>query len=90
MAWENYYRAERTGAVLPPRILGVQGVNGTNVLLSLSGVSGQAYRVEFTPTLSLPVWQTLATNTAGAGGLFQFTDTNGLGETQRFYRLVWP
>jgi RHS repeat-associated protein len=87
---KNYYRAKRIGAVLAPRIQGLARVAGTNVLLSFSGVSGQSYRVQVTPTLSPPAWQNIGTGTPGGAGFVQFADTNGWGLTQRFYRLVWP
>ena len=87
---DNYYRAERTGAVLAPNILSLASISGTNVLLSFSGVSGAAYRVQVTPALLPPAWQTIGAIAPSGGGFVQFADTNGWGQTQRFYRLVWP
>jgi hypothetical protein len=87
---DNYYRAKRTGAVLAPRILSLARLSGTSVLLSFSGVSARTYRVQVTPRLSPPAWETIGTIAPSGDGLVQFTDTNGWGQTQRFYRLVWP
>jgi hypothetical protein len=86
----QYYRAKLIGVALPEQALGLSRASGTNLALSFSGVAGRPYRVQFTPTLSPAVWETLATNAPSADGLFQFVDTNGWGQTQRFYRLVWP
>jgi len=86
----QFYRAKLIGVALPEAALGLGRASGTNALLSFSGVAGRPYRVQFTPTLSPADWRTLATNAPSADGLFQFIDTNGWGQTQRFYRLVWP
>lgn len=76
---------------LPEKVLDLAGgFDGTNVFLRFSGLPARSYRVQFTPKLSPPAWQTLGSVTAGSDGLFQFTDTNGWRQTQRFYRMVWP
>ena len=86
----QFFRARLIGLALPEEAVGLGRTSGTNAFLSFSGVAGRPYRVQFTPALSPPAWETLATNAPSADGLFQFIDTNGWGQTQRFYRLVWP
>jgi hypothetical protein len=70
-----------------PLITGVVAGNGS-VTLSLGGASGYTYILETTTNLTLPgSWQSIATNTAGTNGVWQFTDTQATNFTQRFYRL---
>ena len=70
-----------------PLITGVVAGNGS-VTLSLGGASGHTYILETTTNLTLPgSWQSIATNTAGTNGVWQFTDTQATNFTQRFYRL---
>jgi hypothetical protein len=85
----GFYRALRT-EVPPIKILGLTSTDGTNTVLSFSGVPGRDYRIQVTPSLWPTSWATIGTNRAGTNGLFEFTDTNGWWQTQRFYRLVWP
>jgi len=86
----NFYRAKRAGLALAEKVLSLVSADGTNVLLRFSGVAGRTYRVQLAPSLSPPAWQTIGTNTVGFDGLFQFTETNGWGNTQRYYRLISP
>jgi hypothetical protein len=71
-----------------PTIIGVgSGLNGS-VTLSLGGAPGDTYVLEVTTNLLSPDgWQPLATNTLGANGLWQFTDTEATNFPYRFFRL---
>lgn len=64
--------------------------SGTNVTLTVSGVSGRSYRVLASPNLSLPLssWTPIATNTIGGSGLWQLNDA--INSQNRFYRAVTP
>jgi hypothetical protein len=77
----------------PPPTNSVAGavVNGDgSVTLSFVGVSNYTYQVEATASLTPPaIWTALSTNTAGVGGLWQFTDTQAINYPQRFYRAVY-
>jgi hypothetical protein len=64
---------------------------GPTFQLSGTGVVGQAYVLQsatnLTPTIN---WVSLATNTVGAGGMFQFFDPQVTNYPQRFYRVATP
>ncbi len=77
----------------PPPTNSVAGtvVNGDgSVTLNFVGVSNYTYQVERTADLTPPaVWMAISTNTAGVGGLWQFTDTQATNYPQRFDRAVY-
>ena len=81
---ENFAGAR--GSIVPVRIISASR-QGTNTSLSFATVSGRNYAVQFTDSLTNPVWQTLTT-IAGNGGVR--TVTNGVTATVRFYRLRVP
>jgi uncharacterized repeat protein (TIGR01451 family) len=57
--------------------------------LNLAGAPGGTYILEATTNLSpVVVWLPIATNTIGAGGVWQFTDTSATNFPQQFYRLL--
>jgi uncharacterized repeat protein (TIGR03803 family) len=62
------------------------------VTLLLASTPGSTNRLWTTTNLNLPLsqWQPISTNTAGATGLFQFTDTNTGNAPARFYILSSP
>jgi hypothetical protein len=75
-------------AMPAPRITQVvTGADGA-VTLSLHGAPGYAFILEATTNLVAPgSWLSLATNTPGTNGVWQFSDTQATNFTQRFYRL---
>lgn len=56
--------------------------------LRCSGIPGRAYSIQFSNDLGSPVWQSLATGTADAQGVFEHIDTPPGGA--RFYRTTCP
>ncbi len=69
-------------------ITGIQMVNGTNTLLSFQGPGNTTNHIESTTNLP-PSWVEIGTVVAPPNGAFQFTDTNGLRQSQ-FYRSWRP
>jgi hypothetical protein len=61
-------------------------ITETGFELSLDTENGQSYRVEYTPSLSAPVWEELTTLN-GDGTRQTATDTD-LSQEQRYYRVV--
>jgi hypothetical protein len=71
--------------------LGATIVGGASVVLNYATTAGFQYQVQFTTNLALGSWTTLpASVTNATGGVVVFTDTNTLGDAQRFYRIVSP
>ncbi len=56
--------------------------------LRCSGIPGRTYSIQFSNNPGGPVWQSLATGTANAQGVFEHTDTPPGGT--RFYRTTNP
>ena len=63
--------------------------NGT-LRLRFSGIPGRNYSIQFSNSLDVPVWQTLATATADGAGAFEFVDTPPPAGPPRFYRTIQP
>lgn len=49
---------------------------------------GATCRIEFTERLDSPVWLSLGTHTANAGGLVELIDSPGIYSPRRFYRAA--
>ena len=66
-------------------------MTGGQVPLRLTGMPGVPYSIQRTTNLlsAGTVWTTLATSNA-LSGTFNYTDTNAVGSTGRFYRAVLP
>jgi hypothetical protein len=58
--------------------------------VSCAGFPNQTYVIQATSSLSNPNWITIATNTAGADGLFSFVDSDTRDLAARFYRTANP
>jgi ELWxxDGT repeat protein len=56
--------------------------------LSMVGIPGRTYRIEYSSDLSS--WLTLGTRTAGSNGHFTIDDPGAAGAGSRFYRLAAP
>ena len=61
---------------------------GNSVRLSFNTIQGKTYRVEFRPDLSAGNWQPLAGNIPGTGATVQFTDSDAIASSKRFYRIA--
>jgi hypothetical protein len=55
-----------------------------NYILTVTGLTGHTYDIQ--ATQNLIDWTVIGKVTLGAGGLLNFTDTNGAGFSRRFYR----
>ncbi len=74
---------------IPPGISGVAVNPGGSVALNLTGVPGSSYILEAATNLASPVvWLSLASNTLGTNGVWQFTDSQATNFPQQFYRLL--
>ena len=79
--------------LVPPSVSGmVPNSDGAgSVSICLAGGANEIYLVQAATNLTPPViWQTISTNTAGADGTWQFTDTNAPNYPDRFYRISTP
>ncbi len=81
--------ATASATVLLPPTIPVNGlsVTASNVCLSLNGVSGLSYTLEYKNALSDPAWMPLLPPTLGTGGTITLLDTNPPSGPSRFYRL---
>ena len=62
-------------------------VQGSGLVLQLSGAYGATYVLEAAADLTSGVWLPLVTNTPGVNGAWQFTDLSVTNHPARFYRL---
>ena len=78
--------------LLQPNCYGISNSGSRTVTLLLASTPGSTNRVWATTNLNLPLaqWQPIATNTADATGLFQFSDTNAGTGAAKFYILSSP
>lgn len=74
----------------PQRVVSVQARPDQNVCVTFAGIPGRAYLVQAATNLVSPVWLTIATNTAGASGLFSFDDLDATNHPTRYYRSATP
>jgi hypothetical protein len=72
-------------------IISITTLPDGNKRIGFAGTPNQSYVVQYTTNL-LPavVWTTLATNMAGANGLFEHTDLGATNSSARFYRTAQP
>ena len=61
--------------------------SGPNFIVNYSAVTGKKYEFQFTADLITGDWTGIATNTAVATGIVQFTDAGAVVFTNRFYRV---
>jgi hypothetical protein len=62
-----------------------------NVQLTFTGGdAGVSYQIQASTNLTSSVWSSLITNTAGLGGLSNYTDLDATNHVIRFYRTVTP
>jgi len=80
--------ATLTVNLIPPGITGVAANVDGSFNLNLFGTPGYTYILEATTNLFPPGnWLSVATNTLGTNGVWQFTDTSATNFPQQFYRL---
>jgi len=76
--------------VLPAQSMSLSMMADGCANISCAGYPNQAYLVQATTSLSSPSWATIATNTAGSGGLFSYVDADAPNFPVRFYRTSTP
>ena len=67
----------------------IRGVDGS-VRLNFVGTTIYAYRIQYTDSLTDPVWHDLGARVPDESGLYQFIDNPPADAPMRFYRAVWP
>jgi len=70
--------------------LAVTDLGNGSYRIHCEGIPDLTYRIEYTPTLTPPQWQTLDSRTADANGTYEIIDTPPSGFGQRFYRTAYP
>lgn len=68
-------------------LLASPDMQGSALVLQLSGAYGSNYVLEAATDLTSGVWLPIATNTIGVDGTWQFTDPSVTNNPARFYRL---
>jgi subtilisin-like proprotein convertase family protein len=68
--------------------LTITDLGSGSFLIDGSGISGYAYRLQYSDVSGPFVWQALTSVTADNNGKFSYTDTSGA--PMRFYRTVYP
>jgi hypothetical protein len=58
--------------------------------LTFDGIPGESYHLEYSDSLSPPVWQVLSSQAADGFGVILFTDSPVTNAPARFYRAMWP
>ena len=69
-----------------PLVTSIQ-FSGPNVVVSFMTALGQSYRLEYTDSLSAPVWNTAVDAIQGTGSIISATHLNGATRPFRFYRI---
>ena len=76
----------------PLQVSSITAVNGEQMLLTGQGIPFATYVLDAAPTLNQPIpWMPIATNTANASGIYEFTDTFAAGGSPlyptRYFRV---
>lgn len=72
-------------------LVSVVALPGGATLLTVAGIPGLEYAIQAKASLDPAVpWTTLGRVTAGANGLFQFTDSDAPNHSMRYYRAIGP
>src|SRR5262249_33663448 len=61
---------------------------GSNVLVSVTTISGKNYVLERNDSVSASSWAAVGPSVPGTGMILQLTDAGGLGPARRFYRVA--
>jgi hypothetical protein len=77
-------------ANVAPEAVSLQMQPNGSLGLRFGGLSGRAYTVEYSDSLSPPSWRRLGPAIAAGGGQFTFDDALPTGVTTRFYRAAYP
>ncbi|MCL4787251.1 MAG: hypothetical protein KJ070_10715, partial [Verrucomicrobia bacterium] len=70
----------------PPRISSLS-LSNNHCIVAFTTLPGLSYEVQRAGEVVGGVWSLVSANVAGTGDLIAITETNGGGQTQRFYRV---
>ncbi len=84
----NQVEGELYSLVIARPVLILDRLSEGNLRLRGKGSTGQAYRIESTPSLTDPVWTTVGSSTADGNGRFTFFTAQAADAPMRFYRAV--
>ena len=75
---------------VPLPLQGISALGDGSFRVRFEGLPGRTYRIEYTESLTAPIWTTLAIRTAGVNGSFEIIDRPLADSPARFYRWVYP
>jgi hypothetical protein len=75
------------GSDFPPALKNLS-IATTNANLTWHAISNRTYRVQYTENLSANDWHDLPGDVCATNYLASKTDTTGIGDKQRFYRVL--
>ena len=84
----NQVQQELYSLIIAPPVLALDLLSEGSLRLRGKGTTGQAYRIESTPSLTNPVWTTAGSSTADGNGRFTFFTAQAPDAPMRFYRAV--
>ncbi len=70
----------------PQRVVAIETLPDNNVAITFAGIPGYTYFIQANTNLATATWTTIATNIAGANGLFTYSDLEATNYTSRYYR----
>lgn len=68
----------------------IRAIGDGSLRIHFRGVPGLTYRIQYSESLTAPVWRSLGNRTADAMGSFEIVDRPSAGSATRFYRSVYP
>jgi len=84
----NQVQQELYSLIIAPPVLTLDRLSEGSLRLRGKGTSGQAYRIESTPSLTDPVWTSVGSSTADGNGRFTFFTAQAADAPVRFFRAV--
>jgi hypothetical protein len=75
---------------LQPHNFQISTLPDGTVKLDFAGIPNFTYLIQATLDLGMPSWTTIATNTAGTNGLFEYIDLDATNHPTRYYRTATP
>ena len=84
----NQVQQELYSLIVAPPVLALDRLSEGSLRLRGKGTTGQAYRIESTPSLTDPVWTSVGSSTADGNGRFTFFTAQAADAPVRFFRAV--
>ena len=90
--------SDPTNPASTPKVGTVIYTNATPAAITFTSVTGRVYWVEWSPSITNPVWQSVGTNlVSGNGNVQSVMDSDSQTATSRYYRIglkfgsqAWP